>query len=177
MRMIRRALLGLALCLGIAGLGSGAAQAQHFVDGFLAQCTAVGAGTCTESTATGYARQQIFFRIPAFGVSPNEAPFTFGPSGVGTFAGHGVYTALTGGTLIMVVPFATTMTFSGGMLDRGDDGSINITYAALTTYGDAGFYAGTYTTGATIGTAYSGAATVTAGQALTIDRGFLKPPA
>jgi hypothetical protein len=173
-RLIRNAALLALTAFAFAAHGS-PAMAQHFVDGFLAQCTAVSAGTCTESTATGYARQQIQFQLPVNGVSVSANAYTFGPAGIGSIAGHAVYTALTGGTVVEVLPLAAATTFSGGALDHGESGALSVTYSALTSYHDAGFYGGTYASGATIGTDNAGG-TVTAGQTLTIDRGILKPP-
>jgi hypothetical protein len=153
---------------GLAGaIAAPRAHAQHFVDGFLAQCTAMTSTTCTESTATNYVRQQVQFQLPVNGVSASANAFNFGPYGIGTMAGHAVYTALTGGTIVVLLPFSAPITYSGGILDRGEPGRLAVTYSALTGYYDAGFYAGTYT---------NQGGTATAGQALTIDRGFLKPP-
>ena len=166
--MMRKKLLA---AVALFGLFTCAAQAQAaFIAGFLAQCTAVGTGTCTEQTATGYARQPIAFsNLQAGGVISQATPYTFAQTVGGSIAGHAIYDALTGGNLIAVIPYAASYAIpSGG--DRGDVGSIKVTVASAAGYNPDGFNA-VFQTGATLGATVADGSTVSTGMALVVQHG------
>ncbi len=112
-----------------------------FIDGFLALCSTVGTGTCTEPTVAGYARQPISFGPSIKGVAVTAVPFTFGPAvtSSGTFAGRAIFDAPTAGNLLLVLPFPSARPPSARLSDAGDVGAIRLLFDALATYpnGDA----------------------------------------
>lgn len=151
----------------------GAAQAQALMlSGFLAQCTAVGTGTCTEQTGTAYARQPISFSNLASGVASQAIPYTYAQGVTGNIAGHAVYDALTGGNLLIVIPYAAT-TAIPSIGDRGDVGSLKITVPAAAGFPAEGLNA-TYQAAATLGTTPDGS-TVSTGIALQFQHGNAFP--
>lgn len=141
------------------------------IDGWLAQCTAVGTGTCTEQTASGYARQPISFATLGSGVTVTATPYSFAQGVTGTIAGRAVYDAATGGHLLAVLPVATPYTISS-IGDRADVGALKFTIAALASFPIPEAYSGSYPAGATLGTMVDGSA-VTAGTNETVTRGVL----
>jgi hypothetical protein len=133
---MKRNLLGL-VAAALLGLFATQARAESFISGFLAQCTAIGNGTCTEQTATGYARQPISFSRIVNAVSNSASvasvnqstPYYFPQSVSGQIAGHAIYDALTGGNLVATIPYAVAVSLpSQG--DRGDVGSLTFTVPA-----------------------------------------------
>jgi hypothetical protein len=146
--------------------GARAADA-HFIDGYMALCSAVGSGTCTELTVTGYARQPAFFSAPVKGVSPLGTPVTFGIATA--IAGRAIYDAPTGGNLLMVLPVSTTLNALGV---TNDVGSIKLTLTALVPYQYGETYVGKVAANTAFGTTSDGG-TLTSGVALDIFRGDL----
>lgn len=165
---MKRLLLGLAFLAGMLGAQAADAQAT-MLSGFLAQCTAVGTGACTEQTATGYARQPITFGNVANGISNSAVPYTYAQAVTGSLAGHAVYDALTGGNLLAVLPYVTSYTIPS-IGDRGDVGALRINVPAAAGMPAEALNA-TYQTGATLGTTSDGSA-VTTGAALTFLHGL-----
>ena len=147
------------------------AHADLFV-GWLADCTAVTATTCTELTATGYARQPVVFNVPAFGKSVNTAPYSFAQTVTGTIAGRALYDAATGGNLDVVMPLATPLAIVSPPGDRGDVAALSLTVTALAGAPNGSFSQAAVASGAAVGTTQDGS-TATAGSALTITRGQL----
>jgi len=164
-----------------------------FVDGYLALCSAVGAGAATEITAPGYARQPISFSTPRNGISVNAEPWSFGYSLPGPYAGRALYDAPTGGNLLLVLPFAEPRPQpQGGPCDAGDVGSIRVSFAALAGFQNGAAFKGTVAAGALAGTCWDDADVIgpvvqgggyavqqrtsplSAGVALTINRGILE---
>ena len=145
----------------------------HFIDGYLAECTAVAAGQCTEVTATGYARQPVFFNNAVKGVAPLGSSFFFGPASAGTIAGRAIFDAPTGGNLVLVLPLATPLVI-GTQGDNGDVGALKPTFTALVNLQAGELLNTTMLAGSTIGTTLDGSA-ITAGVNLTLFRGILSP--
>jgi hypothetical protein len=161
------------VALACLALGLPAVAEAHFVDGFLADCSAVTATTCTELTGTGYARQPIFFNSPTKGIASLGTPYYFPASVGGTIAGRAVYDAPTGGNLLFIMPLATPFVIpSNG--DTGDVGSIKVTFTAFVPFQYGETFIGTAASGATLGTTSDGS-TVTSGHTLTFLRGLLLP--
>jgi hypothetical protein len=171
-RPLRQA--GVVLGLAILGLFYMVLPASaHFIDGFLAQCTAVGTGTCTETTAAGYLRQPVYFTTPVRGVAPLGTAFTFGPAGVGTFAGRAIYDAPTGGNLLFVLPFAAPLVApSPG--DHLDVGAMKLTFTALVPYLLGETYLGTAAAAAAVGFTSDGSV-ISTGHTVTFLRGTVLP--
>ena len=146
--------LGLVLFSGV--LPASAAM----LDGYAALCSAVAAGSCTEFTAAGYARQPVSFADAVMGVSSNATPLSFGPGGTGTVAGRAVYDAASGGNLVAVIPLATPLVQTAQNL--ADAGSVRLTMAALAALQNGRLYSGTAAPGSVLGATLDGSA-VTAG--------------
>ena len=130
---------------------------MDFVSGFLALCSSVGAGTATEISAAGYARQGIGFSMPRNGVCVNGNSFDFGavePSA--NIAGRGVYDAPTGGNLLLVLPHAAPRLPQGGSVDRGEAGYITLILNALASYPSGDAFSGTFSAGGLLGMCYDG---------------------
>ena len=141
------------------------------IDGWLAECVVVGAGSCAEQTARAYARQPISFSTLGSGVTVAANPYTFGQAVSGTIAGRAIYDAPTGGHLLVVLPVATPYAIpSQG--DVGDVGALRFTMTALAAYPRAEAYTGFFPAGATLGTTQDGS-TVTTGTNESITRGVL----
>ena len=168
-----------------------------FIDGFLALCSTVGTGVCTEPTVAGYSRQPISFSASIKGVAVSSVPFTFRPTTTasGSFAGRAIYDAPTGGNLLLVLPFPSARTPSGRATDAGDVGYVRLLFDALATYPTGDAFSGTFALGATVGQWYddlslnvpwmvqvsggryvpsANTMPITAGVALTITRGVLR---
>jgi hypothetical protein len=141
----------------------------HFVDGYIALCGAVGTGTCTELSASGYARQPVYFTAPVKGVSPLGNPVSFQIAA--TIAGRAIYDAPTGGNLIMVMPVAATITSPGVNYDVG---AIKLTFTALAPYQFGETYIGKVAATTAMGTTSDGT-TLTSGVALDFFRGEVLP--
>ena len=151
---------------------SGAAQA-HFIDGYLAECSAVAAGSCTEFATAGYARQPVFFNATAKGATSIATPYTFGGGFSGTVVGRAIYDAPTGGNLLLVMPLATPLVTSQPG-DAADVGSIKLNFTVLANYQYGEAYSGAAAAAAVLGTTGDGSA-LTAGVALYYYRGILSP--
>jgi hypothetical protein len=160
----------LSYALMLTCLAAGSASA-HMIDGFLAQCSAVGAGTCTEFAMSGYLRQPIYFNSATKGVAKIGTTYTF-PAVAGTMAGRAIYDQPTGGNLLMVMPLATPVVL-GSTKDTGDVASIVLTITALAPYQYSAAYSGTFLAAAVLGTDTDGSV-LTGGVALTIARGELR---
>jgi hypothetical protein len=146
-----------------------AAHATMF-DGYLADCSAITATSCTELSSAGYARQPISFGDAVKGVSRNTVPYSFGSTGSGSIVGRALFDAPTGGNLVAVIPLATAIT--APPVDQADSGTITLNVAALAAYQVGRSYSGTIAAGATIGTSGDGS-TVTAGIKDAIRQGYL----
>ena len=172
---MKRGLVGLAAVVAAAVLSAMPAHAL-FISGFLAQCTAVASGSCTEQTATGYARQPIAFGNIANVVANSSAtasvaqavPYSFAQGVSGSIAGHAIYDAPSGGNLLAVLPYAGSYTIpSYG--DRGDVGSLSFTVPAANGYPPNGLNT-TYQAGGTIGATPDGSV-VSTGIAFKVEHG------
>lgn len=128
---------------------------MNFISGFLGLCTVVGAGTASEVSASGYARQPIAFAMPVSGVSVNVRPWDFGLVNESPpIVGRAVYDAPTGGNLLLVLPHAAARAPSGGSTDRGDGGDITLNITAFASYPDGGAFNGNFAAGASLGICY-----------------------
>ena len=165
---IQRVLLGVATTVAVAFPLFGA-QAR-FIDGFLAQCSTVGPGTCTEIVSAAYARQSVGFATPTSGRSVNATPFTFGSNGVPSIAGHAVYDAPTGGNLLLVLPLASPAAFGNGVVDAGDVGTLAVIYTGLSGVGDGSAFVGDFAAASVLGTSIDGSV-VTTGSGLSVNHG------
>ena len=141
----------------------------NFLEGYLAECSAVTSTSCTEVTGSSYGRQPIAFAdaraAPALSSTAVAVP-RLRQRHRGRLAGHAVYDAPSGGNLLLVIPLAST--FSPPP-DQGDVGALSITVTNLAIAVPA-TYSGTYAAGGTVGTTPDGS-TVTAGIAAAITRG------
>ena len=145
----------------------------HFIDGYIGDCSANTATTCTELTATGYARQPVYFTPPVKGVVPLGYRFGFPPGVGGSITARAIYDAPTGGNLLMVLPLAAAYTIpSSG--DAVDVGGIKLTFTALAALQFGEGYVGNIAASAALGTTQDGSAFVAA-RTLTILRDFLFP--
>ena len=174
-----------------------------FIDGYLALCSTVGAGTATELAVPGYARQPIAFGEPEDGVCFSTVPYTFGQAvrwmnnGQQLFpapVGRAIYDAPTGGRLLLVLPFPQP--FAPGRLpwDAGDPGHLRLFFTALQQTHRGAAYTGQIPAGAMAGLCNDGydvvtlhdigqvqgqerplinTGTMTAGVGLTMTRGVL----
>lgn len=145
------------------------ARAQSLA-GYLAECTAVATGTCTELTGANYARQPIVFGDAQSGVVTNTTPFNFGPQASGTIAGRALYDAAAGGNLLAVIPLASPISVPPA--DQGEAGKIRLTLTALAGAPAGRTFSGVLATGTAIGTTSDGA-TVSSGSRLRIANGTL----
>lgn len=167
---MKRHLLGCAAAALLCGVAAVPAHADLLV-GYLGECSAVTATTCTEPTAAGYARQPIIFNTPTFGKSVNSIPFSYASVTIGTIAGRALYDAPTGGNLLVVMPLASPLAVpSQG--DRGDVGSLSLTVTALVGAFNGSFSQAAVASAAAVGTTQDGSS-ATAATALTITRGQL----
>ncbi len=172
--------VGAALLLGASVLAFASTASAHFADGWLSDCSAVSAGSCTEVAPAGYARQPIFFLTPTnSGILTNGQPFYFPQTTAGlSIAGRALYDAPTGGHLLAVIPWTVAQT-AGSTGDRGDVGAFSISLTGYTTnyVGDA--IVANYASGATLGTnatlvnGVADGAVVTTGTQLAVWRGIL----
>jgi hypothetical protein len=167
---MKRKLVVLAAAALLGFLGSRQARADLLV-GYLGDCTAVTATTCTESTATGYARQPIILSTPMFGKSVNSIPFSFAQTVLGTIAGRALFDAPTAGNLLVVMPLANPLTIAPPG-DRADVGALSLTVTALAAVFNGSFSQAAVASGAAVGTTQDGSS-ATAATALTITRGQL----
>ena len=145
----------------------------HFIDGYIADCSATTSTTCTEFTATGYSRQPMFFNAPTSGVTRNAAPFSFSPLVTGVVAGRAIYDAPSGGTLLLIIPLAAPLTITGGG-DHQDVGTITLTFTAMVPLYYSESYIGTAAAGSTLGSTADGS-TLTNSHDLTFLRGIMLP--
>lgn len=165
-----------------------------FISGFLALCSAVGTGTCTEVGGGDYARQAIAFGTPRNGLSLSVTPYSFGyPAMTGPVAGRAIFDAPTGGNLLLVLPHATPRPIAGP-IDTADAGFISLFFTAMQNYPDGSAFSGAFTAGSTVGSCYDelevlargakvagggyvpaaiNSSPMTAGVALTVKRGLL----
>lgn len=142
-----------------------------FVAGYLADCSAVTATTCTEFTSTGYGRQLIRFSDPVNGVTVNRNTYSFGNGAVGTLAGRAIYDAPTGGNLMLVWPIAVPFAVS---IDQGDAGAIQLIITALAAVPNASNFNIAYPVGSgAIGTTPDGSSVTEGTVALQIKLGIL----
>ncbi len=129
-----------------------------FIDGFLALCSAVGAGSATEITAPTYARQAISFTAPRFGISRNSTPWSFGNANGGPMAGRAIYDAPSGGNLLFILPhYAPRPPMGGGPTDAGDVGDIVLNFSGvpyLPALPEGTAFTGLLAAGATVGSAW-----------------------
>ena len=129
-----------------------------FIDGYLALCSAVGAGTATEITGANYRRQPIAFTLPRFGVAMNADAYTFGDTAaaVGTLlAGRAIYDAPTGGNLLLVLPFHTSRPAGWcGASDANEGTALRLLFDGLYTLKSGAAFSGTFAAGATLGSCY-----------------------
>ena len=144
-------LLGALLAAGLLTLIVTPAEAR-FMEGYLAECTAITATTCTELTGGSYARQPISFGDPVKGVSFNRIPYSFGNIS-GTVAGRAVYDSATGGNLLVTMPLATALSVPP---DQGDVGTLKVTVTGMVNVGNASLYSAPIAAGATFGTTGDG---------------------
>lgn len=103
---------------------------------YLALFTAVTdaeAGTGTECSSTGYARQAITFGAPSNGVVTNSSAVTFGPLTVSTtsITHVGIFDALTTGNALSILkaPTGGTISFSSGDSIQFAIGNLSFTVA------------------------------------------------
>ena len=167
-----RILLAIALALVSVALGQSArAQTIPFASGWLAECTAIGPGTCTEQTAAGYARQPMTIALTKGGLLVRSLPFAYASAVQGPIAGRALYDAPNGGNLILVSPLPAgyVIPVTGG--DREDVGSGGIALTGQSALIDPTAFSGVFAPAATIGTNANG--TVYAGIGGTIRRGVL----
>lgn len=93
------------------------------------------AGTGTELSQTGYARQAVTFGAPSNGVFTSNAAVTFGPitsGGSGQTASHAaIFDAVSGGNAISVIKALTggTITFNQGDSIQIASGQLTFTIA------------------------------------------------
>lgn len=89
----------------------------------LSSTTANPTGTWTELTVTNYSRKLITWTYATDGSisASNNADISFLALGAGTVLGQGIWTAITGGTLLAWSDLSTAITFSAGY---------NLTYGA-----------------------------------------------
>lgn len=91
------------------------------------------AGTGTECSATGYARQAITFGAPSNGVTTNSSAVTFGPLTVSTttIVAVGIFDALTSGNAISILkaPTGGNITYSSGDSIQFAIGNLSFTVA------------------------------------------------
>ena len=165
-----------------------------FIDGYLALCSATGAGTATELTAAGYGRQPIAFGDPENGISFSTIPYSFG-MGVRGAVGRAIFDAPTGGNLLLVLPFPTPIARGRLPWDSGDRGHLRLFFTALQSLYRGGSYTGRIAAGAMAGLCSDmydvvnqtdigqvmgqvrpliNTATMTAGVALSVSRGVLE---
>ncbi len=166
--MMRFALLGV-ICMTALLLGH--PVDAKTIDGWLGQCAAVTALTCTEPTAPGYARQPVSFATLGKGLTVNATPFTFGQAPLPVVAGRAIFDAPTGGHVLVVLPLAAPYTVPANG-DQADVGGLRFTFAALATYTAAEAFTGSFASGAVLGATPDGS-TVTAGTNETMTRGVL----
>ena len=166
--MKRRILGCIAACFVAAGLLSQPARANLFV-GYLSECLAVTATTCTENTGGSYARQPIIFTVPAFGKVVNSIPYAFAVAAGSSIAGHALYAAPTGGSPLLIMPLATPLALAQPG-DRGDVGALSFTVTAINAAFNGSFSHATITAGATVGPTQDGS-NATAASPLTITQG------
>jgi hypothetical protein len=140
-------------------------------DGYLAECTAVTATTCTEIATTGYNRQAITFNGLAGGLVTSGNYYSFSQSGTGgaTIAGRAVYDAATGGNLLAVIPVATSVVLPT-YGDRGSPGSLQFTLTGYSGVYSADAISANWLAGTTIGTAPDGSS-VSVGVNVQMGRG------
>jgi hypothetical protein len=159
------------LLASLALFGLTRAAEAHFIDGYIAECTAVTTTSCTEPSYTNYGRQPVYFNTPANnGYLASALRFQFASPSAGlTFTGRAIFDAPTGGRLLMVIPATFTPPYPG---DVGETGSVSFTLSNSTgLLGDA--ISATYATGATLGTMSSGSL-VTTGTNVSVSRGVLQ---
>ncbi len=171
---MKRSLVGLA-AVALLSLASAVPAHALFISGFLAQCTAVATGSCTEQTASGYARQPIVFSAISNATNSTTTasvsqamPYSFAQTVGGSIAGHAIYDAPTGGNLLAVLPYAASTTIPS-IGDRGDVGSLGFTVPTAVGYPAAGLNT-IYQAGATIGATPDGSV-VSTGVAFKVKHG------
>ena len=155
-------------------IGALAASPAHatLTDGYLAECTAVATGSCTELTGGSYARQPISFQDAVKGVSNSSVPYSFGGGAAGTIVGRAVYDAPTGGNLMLVIPLATPVV--SPPVDQSDVGAIKLTITALQAYQSAKVVNTLLQPGVALGTSGDGSV-VSSGVKLAVRSGYLAP--
>lgn len=91
------------------------------------------AGTGTECSATGYARQAITFGAPSNGVTTNSSAVTFGPLTVSTtsITHVGIFDASTSGNALSILkaPTGGTISYSSGDSIQFAIGNLSFTVA------------------------------------------------
>lgn len=169
-----------------------------FIDGYLALATAVSAGGATEFSGSGYARQPIAFGDPVDGVAFSAVPYSFGMALRAFPAGRAIYDAPTGGNLLLVLPFPTPTATGRLPWDAGEAGHLRLFFTALQQSHRGAAYTGRIAAGGMAGLCSDAydlvnpvdlsqdpanprplirTATMTAGVALSINRGVLQAAA
>ena len=158
------------LVAGAALCATTSAQARIF-DGWLGDCVAVTATSCTEVTTAGYARQAVSMSGLSGGVVVNTNSITFPQVGTGNavLAGRAVYDAPTGGNLVLVLPVATAYSVPT-IGDRLDTGAVKFTIAGYTGTVSADVISAAWQAGTAIGTTTDGSS-VTVGVNVAAARG------
>lgn len=89
------------------------------------------AGTGTEVSASGYARQPVTFTAPTDGAGSNSAAVDFGPlSGTGTVTHCALFDALTSGNpLTAIKPLQASRTWQDGDTVRFQAGDLDFSFA------------------------------------------------
>ncbi|MDT7952385.1 MAG: hypothetical protein RQ966_12855 [Acetobacteraceae bacterium] len=126
-----------------------------FIDGYLAACSAVGLGTCTEMTGAGYTRAAMRFSDPVDGTCVNAGAWSFGQSLTAQIAGRAIFDAPTGGNLLLVMPLSTPRALATlGPQDNGGPGDLTLVFSALEGWANGAAFSGTLAAGAAVGICY-----------------------
>ena len=122
-----------------------------FIDAWLALGTVVSGQTFTELSAPGYGRQPISFGPPRNGLARSTTPYSF--LRVPQLAGRALFTAKTGGTCLLTMPYPAVTSF-GSLPEAGDAGEICLLFNDIV--GDPSGATGTfnYVAGVVIGTCW-----------------------
>jgi hypothetical protein len=110
----------------------GSGTAGGFFVGALTAITSGAAGTVTEATGGAYARQAISFGAAAARSKANNAVISLpvSTSDHGNIVGWGIYSAVSGGSPLHVIPLGTPITYNTGYQPTIGVGVLAITEGA-----------------------------------------------
>lgn len=118
------------------------------ISGFVGLLTALdpaGGTAVVEASGAGYGRQPVRFGTAVSGISKLSAPYSFGSAKVGQTVGRGIWSAPSGGYLLLVLPYGNgpRLQPSGAPVDSQDVGGITLSIVSMAAYPDGEAFSGT----------------------------------